>query len=107
PGDQPALTHYGPDIHNYAFTHVNGHVRVGISVGAGQTQTMSFEDPHPPTLTDWELRERSPHGAQRKNTQLGLGQLPAPSGAPVVSTQLAPEPATLTLAVVGIGGLGL
>ena len=103
---QPHVSTPGSTLHNYVFTNVNGATRVGIPILGGQTQVLSFEDPNAPSFADWSLRQLSPGNLIALNTTRSLGELPVP-GAPNGGVQRAPEPASLTLALLGIAGAGL
>lgn len=102
--DKTPFFSYVATPHNYVFTDLLAHHRIGILVLPGQTQVLSFQDEHLPTLVDWTLRERNPTLARRHNTQLGLGQVYAPGA---VAPAAAPEPTSLTLALLGVGGLAV
>jgi hypothetical protein len=102
---QPHVSTPGPNLHNYVFTNLRGNSRVGIAISGGGTQVLSFEDPHGPAFAEWDLLQVSPGNLIALNTFRSLGELPVPgtnTGVP-----RAPEPSTLTLAILGIFGAGL
>ena len=102
---QPHASTPGPSLHNYVWTAVAGNTRVGIPILGGHIQVMSFEDTHAPGFADWSLRQVSPGNLIAYSTFRSLGELPVPAldnGVP-----RAPEPSSLTLAVLSIAGAGL
>jgi hypothetical protein len=102
---QPHASTPGPNLHNYVWTFLRDNHRVGIPILAGHIQVMSFEDTHAPGFADWSLRQVSPGNLIAYSTFRSLGELPVPAldnGVP-----RAPEPSSLTLAVLGIAGAGL
>jgi len=96
------LANVGPHVsslHNYVWTFRRGDTRVGIPILGQQTQVMSFEDSHAPTLANWSFLQVTPGQSLVDNASLQLGQLPVPGGSGI---QPAPEPSTLTLSAIGI-----
>ena len=104
---QPHISTPGPNLHNYVFTNTNGATRIGITIGSGQTQTMSFEDPDAPSFGSWSFLQLSPGNMIALSTFRSLGELPVPGAPPGGGVPRAPEPSSLTLALLGIFGAGL
>ncbi len=102
---QPHASTPGPTLHNYVWTSLSGNTRVGIPILSGQIQVLRFEDPHAPSFADWSFRQVTPGNLIAYSTFRSLGELPVP--ALDNGFQRAPEPSSLTLAVLGIAGAGL
>jgi hypothetical protein len=103
---QPHVSTPGSTLHNYVFTNKNGSTRVGIPILGGQTVQLSFEDPAGPSFANWDFLQLAPGNLIALSTARSLGELPVP-GSNTVGVPRAPEPSTLTLAILGIAGAGL